>query len=136
MSPVFLDTSGLIAVVNSDDQWHSKVSEAWRDLIARRVPLLTTSLVLIELGDGLSRVGERHLAIQLYDRMRRASAIEIVHPTEEMEERGWTLFRERPDQDWGMTDCVSFSVMADRSIHEAFTLDHHFEQAGFVRLIK
>jgi predicted nucleic acid-binding protein len=136
VSPVFLDTSGLIAVVNSDDQWHKKAKTVWGELLVRRTPLLTTSLFLIELGDGLSRVGERHLAVQLYDRLRNTSAVEIVRPTEELEQQGWNLFRERPDQDWGMTDCISFAVMTERSIREGFTLDHHFEQAGFVRLLK
>lgn len=26
MTPVFLDTSGLIALINADDQWHSRGS--------------------------------------------------------------------------------------------------------------
>jgi predicted nucleic acid-binding protein len=45
------------------------------------------------------------------------------------------LFRARPDKDWGVTDCVSFALMGARQLRQAFTLDHHFEQAGFVRLI-
>ena len=35
-----------------------------------------------------------------------------------------------------MTDCVSFVVMRDRDLQEAFTNDRHFEQAGFIRLLR
>jgi hypothetical protein len=29
------------------------------------------------------------------------------------------------------TVCISFVVMQDRNLAQAFTTDHHFEQAGF-----
>jgi uncharacterized protein len=35
-----------------------------------------------------------------------------------------------------LTDCISFVVMSDREIAEAMTGDHHFEQAGFVALLR
>ena len=44
--------------------------------------------------------------------------------------------RQRQDKDWSLTDCISFIVMRDRRIVEALTGDHHFEQAGFVALLK
>jgi hypothetical protein len=47
---------------------------------------------------------------------------------------GW--LRDRPDKDWSLTDCISFVVMEDENIKEALTADHHFEQAGFVALLK
>ena len=37
----------------------------------------------------------------------------------------------RPDQEWGLADCASFQMMAERNIREALTNDHHFTQAGF-----
>jgi predicted nucleic acid-binding protein len=33
-------------------------------------------------------------------------------------------------------DCASFVVMQQSGLAEAVTTDHHFEQAGFVRLLK
>ena len=42
---------------------------------------------------------------------------------------------DRLDKEWSLTDCVSLAVMEKEQIKEAFTSDHHFEQAGFVKLL-
>jgi predicted nucleic acid-binding protein len=46
------------------------------------------------------------------------------------------LYHERDDKQWTLTDCTSFIIMRERSITEALTGDHHFEQAGFTALLK
>lgn len=43
---------------------------------------------------------------------------------------------ERPDKDWSLTDCISFLVMKDFGLTDAFTADHHFEQAGFTAWLR
>jgi uncharacterized protein len=35
-----------------------------------------------------------------------------------------------------LTDCISFATMQREGIAEALTGDHHFEQAGFIALLK
>ena len=136
MSSVFLDTSGLIAVVNVDDQWHAAGEEIWRSLIKSGVPLFTSSLVLIEIGDGLSRVEHRHLAVRLREGLLVSSRIEVVQTTADDERRAWELFSQRTDKSWGMTDCVSMILAEERKARDVFSADHHFEQAGFNILLK
>ncbi len=46
------------------------------------------------------------------------------------------FLKAHPDKDWSLVDCASFVVMKQRGIQEALTSDHHFEQAGFVRLLR
>ncbi len=136
MSRVFLDTVGLIAVVDVDDQWHPVAEKVWRELMVSRAPILTTSLVLIEMADGLSRIMHRRAATELRDRLAGSARVEIVQTTPEHEVRAWDLFSRRTDKAWGMTDCVSFIVAQDRQIQDVFSADHHFEQAGFKLLLK
>jgi predicted nucleic acid-binding protein len=50
--------------------------------------------------------------------------------------RGIQFYRERPDKEWSLTDCISFVVMAEKGLSEALTGDRHFEQAGFKPLLK
>jgi predicted nucleic acid-binding protein len=90
---------------------------------------VTTNLILIEIGDGLSRLNERHIALQLQVALRRS--VTIVHVTQTVERAGWRLFSERMDKEWGVTDCISMTVAGQRDIEEVFTFDRHFEQAGF-----
>ena len=61
--------------------------------------------------------------------------VSIIEPDDLLNRRGLALYDERPDQEWSLTDCISFVVMADEGIAEALTGDHHFEQAGFVALL-
>jgi predicted nucleic acid-binding protein len=50
-------------------------------------------------------------------------------------ERGLRLFFDRPDKEWSLTDCISFTVMRDHKIVRALTADRHFAQAGFAVLL-
>lgn len=135
MNAVFLDTSGLIAVVNTDDQWNTRAEQAWLKLTASQCPLVTTSLVLIELADGLSRVRFRGLALQIVDSLNRSPNVQVLPSDTALEKRAWVLYRERMDKEWGMTDCLSMTVMKDQGMTQVFTADSHFEQAGFEILL-
>ena len=44
MTSVFLDTSGLVALVNTDDQWHGAAEAAWGKLVDSSAPLVTALL--------------------------------------------------------------------------------------------
>jgi len=135
MKGTFLDTSGLIALINTSDQWHAATEAAWDRLIAGAEPLTTTSLVLAELGDGLSRIGFRQLVVQLTDRLHTAEQVTVVPYDDELEVAARELSRSRVDKEWGVTDCASFAAMRRQGIDDAIATDHHFEQAGLRRLI-
>jgi predicted nucleic acid-binding protein len=45
-------------------------------------------------------------------------------------------FEWRVDKEWTLTDRASFVVMQQRGLTEAISADHHFEQTGFIRLLK
>ena len=60
----------------------------------------------------------------------------IITLNQELLQSGLSLYEQRLDKDWGLTDCISFVVMQREQIQEAFTSDKHFEQAGFIRLLQ
>ncbi|WP_289501249.1 hypothetical protein [Gloeocapsopsis sp. IPPAS B-1203] len=42
----------------------------------------------------------------------------------------------RQDKTYSLSDAVSFVLMRQHGITEALTIDRHFEQEGFVRLLQ
>jgi predicted nucleic acid-binding protein len=50
--------------------------------------------------------------------------------------KGLERYANRQDKTYSLTDCVSMNVMQGESIAEILTNDHHFEQEGFVVLVK
>jgi predicted nucleic acid-binding protein len=55
MSPVFLDTVGLLALWDLADQWHAAAEAAFSRLMTERVPLKTTTFVLLECANASAR---------------------------------------------------------------------------------
>ncbi|NJL20237.1 MAG: type II toxin-antitoxin system VapC family toxin [Leptolyngbyaceae cyanobacterium SM1_3_5] len=69
-----------------------------------------------------------------FDLLIQSSILQIVWVSEEIVAQAWTIFEQfNVDKQWSFTDCVSYVVMTEQSITEAFTLDRHFSQMGFLR---
>lgn len=135
MKAVFVDTSFVIALLNSSDQYHAKACELAAVLASNNRPRITTTAVLLELGDGFARKGRWQLIAPVLAAAAKDSLLEIMAVDASLAERGSSLRNSRLDKDWGLTDCVSFVVMSDRGLDEALTADRHFQQAGFRALL-
>jgi predicted nucleic acid-binding protein len=133
MNRVFADTWFFLAILNPSDPNHARALTASRAVRPHRV---TTDWVLVEVGDALSRMGNRDVFIRFYDWIQHRPGITIVPATRKLLEDGISLYRYRRDKDWPLTDCISFVVMEDEKIADALTGDKHFEQAGFNALLK
>jgi uncharacterized protein len=135
MTPVFLDSSGVIALLNDSDPHHDGAKQLAEAFATGRRPRLTTTAVLTEVGDGFARKRrwtrfQLFLAVALKDPL-----LKLVPVDQALLERASAFRNARPDKDWGLTDCTSFVVMADNGLEEALTADHHFRQAGFRALL-
>jgi len=97
---------------------------------------LTTEWVLVELADALSAPTARGIAVAFLQAVRADPQFEVVGYSQSVYEAGFTLFADRPDKGWSLTDCISFAVMAERKLTDALTADQHFVQAGFRAVFK
>lgn len=128
---VYVDAGGWIALVNRRDALHTQAVRIYKQRLQEQCQIITASVVLLEVGNWLSPAPLRGLAIDLLHSIEQSSLIEVVHVTPDLYARGWELYSNRLDKDWGMIDCISFVIMQERNLTEALTGDHHFEQAGF-----
>ncbi|MFL5245104.1 MAG: type II toxin-antitoxin system VapC family toxin [Gemmataceae bacterium] len=133
MKTVFADTDYFIAQFNSSDISFEK-AVAFTDTFVGR--MVTTDWVIVELADAFARPPNRERFVALYQQLTTLAALAIVPAERALLLDGLALYAERPDKEWSLTDCISFVVMKQQGILEAATADRHFEQAGFVALLK
>lgn len=133
MSTVFADTYFYLALLSADDAAHSRAVELSGSLRSR---IVTTDWILMEVADALCQPRQRPLFPALLDHLRNDPDVVIVGASRDLFDRGVALYGSRADKSWSLTDCISFVVMQDRNLTDALTADHHFEQAGFVAMLK
>ena len=132
MIRAFADTFYFLALLNRQDRVHEravKFSASVRQLV-------TTEWVLTELADGLAAPRHRNMFLQTRQALLGDGNVQIVPLDGQLYESGIQLYAKRPDKAWSLTDCISFQVMQQESLREALTGDHHFEQAGFIALLR
>ncbi|WP_199326762.1 type II toxin-antitoxin system VapC family toxin [Nostoc sp. FACHB-888] len=100
--------------------------------------MVTTNYVVIELVALLNsplRVPRPQL-FKYVEAVRTAPYINLIYIEPTIDSAAWELLKTREDKAWSLVDSTSFIIMQQLGIKEALTTDKHFEQAGFIRLLK
>lgn len=129
---IFIDTSYILALANTGDQYHLQAQAVTRTVSP---PFITTEAILTEIGNALAKTRWRSVGVTTLKALRADRNIEIVPVDPPLFDQAVTLYSSRPDKEWGLTDCISFVVMRQRGLIEALTTDAHFQQAGFQALL-
>lgn len=134
---VFVDTSGWARYLNRLDPLHAEAAQAFKDVIGRGSSLVTSNYVLSELVPLMSaRVRINRLdVLAAVERIRQLSFLSIVYVDQALDDSAWAMLRQYSDKAWSLVDAASFVIMQSLGVNEALTTDHHFEQAGYVRLL-
>jgi predicted nucleic acid-binding protein len=136
MSRVFLDTSYAVALATPKDEHHRQALALNADIQRSGTRVLTTRAVLLEIGNSMAKRWHRASGATLLRLFEADPRIEIVPLSEDLYRRGFEMFAQRRDKDWGLVDCVSFVTMQDYRIFDSLTTDEHFDQAGFRALMR
>lgn len=128
MTRVFADTFYFLAVLNRQDPAHEKALKFYGDTSRHFV---TTEWVLTEVGDATANPAARPNFRKLIELLENDNHMRIIPANHELFRRGLTLYFQRPDKTWSLTDCISFVVMNDEGLTDALTGDRDFGQAGF-----
>ena len=137
MNEVFADTSGWATFLLEDEPHHEKSRLLIAQWKQQNRNIVTTNYVLSELIVLLGSRGQhRSVVLNNIKIIQSDNWVEIVHIDEALDAKAWQLLANRLDKKWSLVDAVSFVMMQERGITEALATDYHFEQAGFVRLLK
>lgn len=130
---MLLDTSGLLCFHHRSEPYHIEAAGHFSTASRR----LTHNYVLAEFVPLAER---RHLprspALGFLNKIQKNPTVSIVYVDARLHDEAMNLLGRRLDKNWSLCDAVSFVLMKTHGIDEALTTDHHFEQAGFVRLLK
>ena len=118
--------------------YRARAAAIYRTARRRRRKVVTTNYVLVELVALLTsplRIS-RPAVVTIIEDVKGSPFVEVIHVDPTLGAEAWNLLRSRQDKEWSLVDCASFVLMTRRGIQEALTTDHHFDQAGFVQLLK
>lgn len=138
MPSIFVDTSGWGHLVDPSQACHKHAADLYRRARQEGSRLVTTNYILTELVALLTsplRI-PRARTIAFIATLKSSPSVDVVHVDATLDAQAWQLLVDRPDKVWSLVDCASFVAMRQSGLMEALTTDPHFEQAGFVRLLK
>ncbi len=133
---VFVDTGYWIALLDKADCLHHKAI-GFLSLL-KTAQVFTSEMVFTEVLNYFSSSGptSRLAAVNLVRKMQTASNVTIIPQDSELFIQALTVYEDRHDKHWSLTDCASFRSMNDNTVYHALAHDKHFEQAGFVALLR
>jgi len=128
---LFVDSSAWTALYNPRDKYRLQARDGMQALAGQDAEFVTTDYVLDETLTDL-QTGYMHTAAERFGVwVQKQANVRVVHVSESIWADAWEMFRRSDDKEFSFTDCISFVVMQQQDLHDAFTFDHHFEQMGF-----
>lgn len=136
MREVFADTAYWIALISPTDNLHQAAVQVCQQV--RDARIVTSDAVLSEFLNMFAERGAhlRNLAAQAVEKIFENPNVHVEPQTRAGFLDALALYRNRLDKGYSLTDCLSMNVIRQRAITEVLTSDHHFEQEGFVILLK
>lgn len=133
---IFADTLYWLAIVKPNDPYARAAREARRSVGPCLV--VTTDEVLYEFVTALSGSGPtlRERAVRIVGTLLASRGVKVVAQSRESMLLALDRFSRRLDKQYSLTDCSSMNAMDSEGITEVLTHDHHFEQEGYVALMR
>ncbi len=126
----FADTSALYAVLDRTDRNHEHARTEWRNILNEGTRLVTHNYVVVE---SMALV-QRRLGITalraFHEEVLPLITTEWIDPARHHTALEMVLLAGR--KKLSVVDCASFVLMRELGISEAFCVDRHFREQGFL----
>jgi hypothetical protein len=128
---VFVDSGAWVAIARPADPYHRVATQYYQQALRQAATFVTTNLVIAETHVTIARRVGFAQGLQFVRTTRSTPRLTKIYSTPELERQAEEILIRYADQDFSFTDAVSFAVMRERGIREAFAFDQHFMTAGF-----
>ena len=129
---LFVDTDAWFALADKSDRQHKRAVDIYPELLKETHHLTTTNLVVAETYVLIRRSMGHHPATTFLENISASPRVVKIYSDNTLEETAESILSQYKDQNFSYTDAVSFAVMKDYGIKQAFTFDQHFLTAGFI----
>jgi predicted nucleic acid-binding protein len=126
---VFVDSSGLYALLDSDGLEYPAAAAEWNRLLDEGTVLRTHSYVVIETAAIVQRRFGMDAAVTLHRDIVPALSVRFVD--RELHNQATTSLLAAGRRKVSLVDWTSFEVMRSEQLTEAFGFDAHFVEQGF-----
>lgn len=127
---VFVETSALVALYNSEDSCHEQAVNISRGLVRESKTLLTSYEVILETATVLRRKVGFVTAKKFLARIKNGSFLILaVDDNTRLRAESLFLFHQTP-KDLSLFDCLYASLTKVYEIDEVFSFDNHFKKLG------
>lgn len=135
MNLVFADTQFFAGIINPHDQWHELAVLAEAKLIDPHY--ITTESVLTEVLTFFCEYGPRLRlrVVEIIELILADPNTNVIPISHEIFLKGVDLYKQRPEKEYSLTDCISMNVCQSRGIMDVLSHDHHFSQEGLTVLM-
>lgn len=128
---VFMDTAGLLALWDGADEYHDEAIRLQAQLAAEGRRFLTSDYVVDETVTVLLVRHSHAAAADFLQSVTASEALRLEWVDSGRFHAAAKIFLRHSDKEWSFTDCVSFGLMTELKLRDAFTTDHHFRQGGY-----
>lgn len=128
---LFVDSGAWIALRSRRDQHHAEADRLFRNAIDRRIPLVTTNLIIAETHSlTLFRAGLEP-ALRALERIDASPSVTVRFATTGDHAAGRRWLERLAPRPVTYTDAVSFAVMTAAKCRQVLGFDEDFAAAGF-----
>ncbi|NCS68131.1 PIN domain-containing protein [Candidatus Peregrinibacteria bacterium] len=120
---IFIDTSALLALINSKDEFHKSAL----NFVKQYHPDLVTSSWVIE--EFISHLHARYGVKEAYngtDFIKDLKALKIVYLDKEKLDKIFSIYHEKGSSRISLVDVSNVVIMKDESLKEIFSFDRQF----------
>lgn len=125
MEKVLIDANFIIALLCLEDSCHAKAVSLSEELPRRQVQAVLNNAIFYEILTVLSKRRVKPLARLFYQTVKQGGIVQLVHITQETEEKAFAYFSRMRSKNISFFDCTLFATADAYHTKHIVSFDRH-----------